>query len=111
MYKEDMLQDVQWIQQLEPLPSRVIPQPWEDLPSLIIRTAERMGYKSPNWILQAQEVPYIFQPSDLRLLSKYTDYRVLQHLLQLDEETLYRRTYHRFVSGHASFCRLPGAGR
>jgi hypothetical protein len=95
------------LQQIKPIPLRVIPQPWENLPSLIMRTAERMGYTSPYWILRPQEAPYEIEPTYLIWLSNNTHYRILQRLLQLDEETLYQGTYHRFVLVHSSYCRLP----
>ncbi len=68
-----------------PLPVRVLPEPWEDLASLLSRTAVQMGYKQVNWLLR---------PEDLR---EDATYQYLEHLLQLSEETLYKLTFHRFL--------------
>jgi len=86
-----------WYHQAFPLPLRVVPKPWEDLPSLLTRTAVRMGYPSPRWILRAEEVAYDMETANPCLLHKSADYQYLQHLLLLDEETLYQCTYHRFA--------------
>ncbi len=38
-----------------PLPVRVLPEPWEDLASLLSRTAVQMGYKQVNWLLRPED--------------------------------------------------------
>ncbi len=86
-----------WYHQTFPLPLRVVPKPWEDLPSLLTRTAVRMDYPSPQWILRADEVAHDMETVNPCLLCKSADYQYLQHLLLLDEETLYQGTFHRFA--------------
>ena len=86
-----------WYHQAFPLPLRVVPKLWEDLPSLLTRTAVRMGYPSPQWILRAEEAAHDIETINPCLLYKSVDYQYLQRLLSLGEETLYQCTYHRFA--------------
>ena len=86
-----------WYHQAFPLPLRVVPKLWEDLPSLLTRTAVRMGYPSPQWILWAEEAAHDIETINPCLLYKSVDYQYLQRLLSLGEETLYQCTYHRFA--------------
>jgi len=46
------------IQELLPLPRRVVPQPWENLASVITRAAQVMGYSQPGWILRPEKAGY-----------------------------------------------------
>jgi hypothetical protein len=41
-----------------PLPQRAAPQPWEDIASVISRTARKMGYGDPKWVLQPELIPH-----------------------------------------------------
>src|SRR5258706_5785744 len=84
----------QVVQALSPLPLRVIPLPWEDLASLLCRTARRMGYERPHWLLHPEQIAYSIDPAALPLLHRRTDYFFLQRLLLLEEEQLYRLTLH-----------------
>jgi hypothetical protein len=81
-----------------PLPVRVVPEPWEDLASLLSRTAVQMGYKKVNWLLQPEDIAYRRLTYGVCLLRGEEDYRYLKRLLQLEEETLYRLTFHRFLT-------------
>ena len=82
-----------------PLPVRVMPEPWEDLASLLSRAAVEMGYTKVHWLLRPEDVAYRRLPKAVCLLSKEADYRFLERLLQLEEEELYRLTFHRFCGG------------
>jgi hypothetical protein len=82
---------------LPPLPMRARPLPWEDLPSLLTRTAHRMGYEDPRWIVSPEQRSSPLRLSDLSALSRKADYDFLEQLLLLDEETLYHLTLHRFT--------------
>src|SRR5947207_7778906 len=84
------------VQALSPLPRRRVPYPWEDLASLISRTAEAMGYASPSWILRPELAKHSIAPEGLPLLSGRADYQMLGRLLGLDESTLPTLTLHRF---------------
>jgi hypothetical protein len=81
-----------------PLPARVVPQPWEDLPSLITRTAAQMHYRNPLWIVRPQETEESIETRNLCFLWKAADYQLLRKFLALDEEALYQCTYHRFAA-------------
>jgi len=99
MHKKKDEQDVPVVQDLAhvfSLPLRVMPEPWEDLASLLSRTAVEMGYTKVQWLLRPEDVGYRRLPEAVCLLSKEADYRFLERLLQLEEEELYRLTYHRF---------------
>ncbi|SRR6266487_3628971 len=84
------------IQALSPLPRRRVPWPWEDLASVITRTAEAMGYASPGWILRPESAKHSIAPNELTLLGGQADYQMLGRLLDLDEATLRSLTLHRF---------------
>lgn len=84
------------VQALSPLPRRRVPWPWEDLASLISRTADAMGYASPSWVLRPESAKHSIAPEALPLLSGQVDYRMLSRLLDLDESTLRSLTLHRF---------------
>ncbi len=92
-----------------PVPARVAPQPWEDLPSLIIRTAAEMNYRKPQWIIRPQEADEEIEASNLCLLEKAADYRILQRLLALNEEALYNCTDHRFAARLCSLEKMAEA--
>ena len=66
-----------------PLPQRVIPQPWEDLPSVISRVARKMGYERPEWVLRPEAFSHSVAPNTLPLLRRQADYQLLKRLLLL----------------------------
>jgi len=76
----------------------MVPLPWEDLTSVICRTARAMNYGHPSWVLVSVEPPRrkVYTP-DIPLLHRRDDYRVLEGQIGLDEEGLYRLSLHRFV--------------
>ncbi|MFL5703203.1 MAG: TniQ family protein [Ktedonobacteraceae bacterium] len=80
-----------------PLPQRVIPLPWEDLPSVISRVARKMGYERPEWILRAEAFSHRIAPNALPLLRRQADYQLLKRQLLLEEEQLFSLTLHRFA--------------
>ena len=80
-----------------PLPVRVLPEPWEDLASLLSRTAVQMGYKQVNWLLRPEDDAYSRLDPNVCFLCEDAAYHYLEHLLQLNEETLYKLTCHRFL--------------
>jgi excisionase family DNA binding protein len=81
---------------LAPIPARVVPSPWEDLASYITRVATEMGYRNPRWILHPEGVVSTVQPYNLCRLRRKADYQFLEHLLYLNEGTIYDLTLHRF---------------
>src|SRR6266851_3859668 len=85
------------IQELLPLPRRAVPLPWEDLASVITRTAQVMGYPQPDWILHPEKVRYHVPREGLPLLVRQLDYDLLGRLLNLDEAILHNLTLHRFA--------------
>lgn len=92
-----MNQAVPWV--LPPLPRHPPPQPDEDLASLLMRTAERMGYDTPSWILRPEAPLPLIDPSTRILwLRKTADYRLLEQFLHLDQAQVYRLTLHRFAA-------------
>jgi TniQ len=86
------------LQELQPLPRRTQPFPWEDLSSLLVRIAHQMGYEDPRWIVQPEtHSPAIHKPTEIPMLSQQAHYTYLAQLLQLEEKTLHRLTLHRFA--------------
>jgi TniQ len=81
-----------------PLPRRVVPQPWEDLASVLSRTASKMGYEHPQWLLSQTNIQHKIKPGALSVLRKRSDYLFLGRQLLLEEEQLYALTIHRFAS-------------
>jgi TniQ/Zinc finger found in FPG and IleRS len=81
-----------------PLPLRVVPNPDEDLLSVLRRSASRMGYPDLRWILRPEGNKWSIEDTEIPLLSAKNDYEVLEHLLILSEEKLYSHTLHRFAS-------------
>ncbi len=81
-----------------PLPLRVVPEPWEDLASLLSRTAGEMGYKKVSWLLRPEDCAYSRLDPDVCFLLQDAAYQYLGHLLQLSEESLYKLTFHRFLT-------------
>src|ERR1700730_7731183 len=79
------------------LPVRVKPAVWEDLPSFVRRCSEQMGYERPEWILSPEKSGWHVAASRLPRLRYQQDYDLLGSLLNVDEESLYRLTVHRFV--------------
>lgn len=87
-----------FLEKLAPLPRRCVPQPWEALASLLSRTARKMGYQYPRWLLRPEQLPLLtIDPASLPLLERPTDYRYLSRLLLLEEEQLHALTLHRFA--------------
>src|SRR6266699_6629884 len=80
-----------------PLPVRVLPEPWEDLASLLSRTSVQMGYKKVNWLLRPEDGAYSRLDRDVCFLLQHAAYQYLGHLLHLSEEALYKMTFHRFL--------------
>jgi TniQ len=89
--------EVRLVQNLSPLPQRVAPRPWEDLASLLSRTARKMGYEHPQWLLRPEQIAYKISASSLPLLRRRADYLMLGRLLSLDEAQIYDLTLHRFA--------------
>jgi hypothetical protein len=88
-----------FLRKLAPLPLRCVPQPWETLASLLSRTARKMGYEDPRWLLRPQQIPPLsIDPAFLPFLERPTDYRYLSRLLLLEQEQLHALTLRRFVS-------------
>ncbi len=85
------------IQELLPLPRRVVPLPWEDLASVITRAAQVMGYPQPDWILRPEKAEHSIARERLPLLARQLDYDLLGRLLNVDEELLHDLTLHRFT--------------
>ena len=81
-----------------PLPQRVVPNPDEDLLSVLRRSASRMGYPDLRWLLRPEGNKWSIEDTEIPLLSAKKDYDVLEHLLILSEEKLYSHTLHRFAS-------------
>jgi hypothetical protein len=73
------------IQMVPPLPQRSAPRHWEDLTSVLSRTARKMGYEDPIWVLRPEIVPYTINPAKLPLLYHSADYLLLQRLLLLTD--------------------------
>src|SRR5436305_15282866 len=69
------------IQKLPPLSKRSAPRHWEVLASVLSRTARKMGYEDPSWILRLESIPYTINPAMLPLLYYSTDCLLLQRLL------------------------------
>ena len=80
-----------------PLPIRVVPEPWEDLSSLLSRTAVQMGYQKVGWLLRPEDCAYSRLERDVCFLLQDETYQYLGRLLQLSEEALYKLTLHRFL--------------
>jgi len=88
---------VEWV--IPPLPVHPRPKPDEDVASLLMRTAEGMGYDTPYWILRPEAPLPLIDPSTRILwLRKKADYRLLEQLLHLDRSQLYHLTLHRFAA-------------
>jgi predicted DNA-binding transcriptional regulator AlpA len=88
---------VQNLAHVFPLPVRAVSEPWEDLASLLSRTAEQMGYKKVHWLLRPEDSAYSRLDPDVCFLLQDATYQYLGHLLQLSEEELYKLTLHRFL--------------
>ncbi len=86
------------ILELLPLPRRAAPRLWEDLTSVLSRTARLMGYERPQWLLRPQAIQHKIDRDALPVLHRRLDSLLLSRLLQLEEEQLYALTLHRFAS-------------
>ncbi|MGZ3645452.1 MAG: hypothetical protein ACXVCM_16550 [Ktedonobacteraceae bacterium] len=69
----------------------------EDLVSVLVRTAQLMGYPQPSWILHPERAGHSISKDALPLLAKQLDYDLPSRLLNLDETILYNMTLHRFA--------------
>lgn len=87
-----------WVREMLPLPRRAVPRLSEDLASVIVRTAQAMGYPRPNWILQPEKAGHTIVPEELALLQMPFDYGLLVRLLDIDEATLHCLTLHHFAT-------------
>jgi len=91
-----------FVRELAPLPLRAVPQPWETLASLLSRTARKMGYERPQWLLRPERIPPLtIDPVSLSILERPSDYYYLSRLLLLQEEQLHALTLHRFAERFA----------
>src|SRR5260370_1635298 len=95
--EEKPMQDTSWMQSTAPLPVRTIPNPWEDLPSLISRASANMGYQNPIWILSPQDIGHIIWTHRLLPLRSAQDYPLLALLLSLDDQDVDKLTLPRFA--------------
>src|SRR5713226_5834815 len=82
---------------ISPLPQRPVPYPWEDLASLLSRTARKMGYADPRWILSPQGSAHRIHEPHVPMLCWREDYQLLVQQLLLDEHSLYKLTAHQFA--------------
>jgi TniQ len=57
-----------------------------------------MGYEQPKWLLHLEGSSYRLREEDIPWLCRKEDFLYLEQLLDLDEETLYVTTLHRFAS-------------
>src|SRR6266699_4898899 len=80
-----------------PLPVRVLSEPWEDLASLLSRTAVQMGYKQVNWLLRPEDDAYSRLDPNVCFLCEDAAYHYLEHFVQLYEDTLFKLTWYRFL--------------
>jgi hypothetical protein len=62
-----------------PLPRRAVPNPDEDLLSLLRRTAARMGYPDYRWLLRPEGKGWDIKDTGLPILSGKYDYQILEH--------------------------------
>ena len=81
------------LQKVLPLPLRAVPRSWEDLASVLSRTAGKMGYEHPNLLLHQANIPYTMKPETLAVLHKRADYLFLGRQMLLEEEQLYQDKY------------------
>ena len=81
-----------------PLPRRAVPRLSEDLASVIVRTAQAMGYPHPGWILRPEKAGHTIDSEELALLQRPLDYEMLVRLLDVDEATLHCLTLHHFAT-------------
>lgn len=86
------------VMELLPLPRRAVPHPWEDLASVLSRTARIMGYARPQWLLRPEAVQHRIDQDTLPVLHRPMDSLLLSRLLHLEEKQLYSLTLHRFAS-------------
>ena len=86
------------LQAMLPLPRRVAPRLSEDLASVIVRTAQVMGYPQPDWILRPQKAGHAIALGELALLQRPLDYELLMRLLDLNQASLHRLTLHHFAT-------------
>src|SRR5438045_7478182 len=73
------------VQEMLPLPRRAVPRLSEDLTSVIVRTAQAMGYSQPGWILRPEKAGHTIDSEELALLQRPLDYELLVRLFNVDE--------------------------
>jgi TniQ len=86
------------VREMLPLPRRAVPRLSEDLASVIVRTAQAMGYPQPGWILRPEKAGHTIDSEELALLQRPLDYEMLVRLLDVDEATLHCLTLHHFAT-------------
>ncbi len=86
------------ILELLPLPRRAAPRVWEDLASVLSRTARSMGYARPQWLLSPEAIQHGIDQDALPVLRRRIDSLLLSRMVLLEEEQFYALTLHRFAS-------------
>jgi len=87
--------------QIKTLGKALLPFSWENLPSLLARVADRMGYRRTEEIWHSPSGSmrrYRLSPSEILLLQRSDDYRFMEETLLLEKDILYTLTLHRFAS-------------
>src|SRR5258708_2568397 len=69
------------IMELLPLPRRAAPRLWEDLTSVLSRTARSMGYARPQWLLRPEVIQHKIDRDALPVLRRHLDSLLLSRLL------------------------------
>src|SRR5258708_22347404 len=69
------------IMELLPLPRRAAPRLWEDLTSVLSRTARIMGYERTQWLLRPQVIQHKIDRDALPVLRRHLDSLLLSRLL------------------------------
>ncbi len=82
-------------QNMPPYP-RIVPFPWESLASVVSRASRSFGIRHPKQLLRTPFSFHYIDEGDLLTLTNIQDYVFLEYELQIDTETLYRLTIHRF---------------
>src|SRR5260370_23893386 len=82
-------------QNMPPYP-RIVPFPWESLASVVSRASRSFGIRHPKQLLRTPFSIHYIDEGDLLTLTNIQDYVFLEYELQIDTETLYRLTIHRF---------------
>ena len=80
-----------------PLPSKLVPFPWEDLPSVLCRATHALNLPHPQHLFQQEPIASLLHDENMLSLSSLQTYRLLGELLLLDEEALYQLTLDRLA--------------